>query len=143
MIKERRKELRIALLNEFIGWAPIDKLLKLSNAKISDISKSGVFIESKEQLHIGEIVELYITLPKDLGIMNLKGEVTWRRWATTKKSGLPIGFGVSIKHDNPKFEKIMESYTIYLRNKQIIEVSKRIIEEFFKQRPPTDKGPVA
>lgn len=143
MTKERRTDIRIPLLAESMAWAYEDAIKEVKTCKMTDISKNGVFIECSEYPEAGEVIQLYFQLPKELGILSLKAKVEWRRWAVTKKSKLATGFGVSIIHTDPKIDKIMESYAIYLRNKQIILVSKRIIEEFFSQRPPNDKGPVA
>lgn len=144
--KERRTDIRIPILNEAMAWSYEGKIAETKTCKILDISKNGVFIESKEYPELGETIEIYFQLPKDLGILTLKVKVEWRRWANTKKNPLPIGFGVSIIHTDAKLEKIMDSYVIYLRNKQIIQVSKKIIEEFFLKNPesnkPIDKGPI-
>lgn len=144
MNKEKRKQFRVLLMEEAIGWSKESNLLNVRTCKVSNISKSGTFIECSEMPEVDEILEIYIQLPAELGMMTLKGKVAWRRWATTKKSKLSMGFGIEFIFDSPKYEKIMESYTIYLRNKQIIVVSKKIIEEFLGTRqPPTDKGPIA
>jgi Tfp pilus assembly protein PilZ len=142
MNKEKRKDIRIPLLTESVYWSKQIDTLSLITSKMTDISKNGLFIESNEYPIIGEIVKVCFKLPSDLGVLPLNAKVTWRRWASSKKNKLPIGFGVNIIHEDPKLEQIMDKYVIYLRNKQIILVSKRIIEEFFGQKP-NDKGPVA
>ena len=145
--KEKRKEIRVQLTDENIQWNYLDNPFELKTSPILDISKNGVFIESKDMPNKDQVINLCFKLPLDLGLLPLKGKVTWRRWAATKKSKLPIGFGVSIIHDNTKFEKIFDSLVIFLRNKQIIKVSKQILEVFFgvKTPPsaPLDKGPIA
>lgn len=140
--KERRREIRIPLLNESIFWTETGNMSELNTSKISDISKHGMFIETIRQPGIGEIIDLLVKLPAELGALDLKAKVVWRRWAVTKKDPKKLGFSVQITYDNPKYEKIMDSFLIYLRNKQIIQVSKRILEEYNNRITPTrDKEP--
>jgi Tfp pilus assembly protein PilZ len=141
MTKERRKDIRIPLLRESITWTRHGKLFNLKTDKVTDMSVNGMFIESEVQPDIGEVVQIFVKLPGELGALDLSAKVKWRRWATSKKNPRPIGFGVNIGYDNPKIEKIMSSYLVYMRNKQIIEVSKRIVEEYFGRSKPIDKGP--
>jgi hypothetical protein len=44
--------------------------------------------------------------------------------------------GVRFDKLNSGTKKILDAYVVYLRNKQIINVSKRIIEEFFGSQGP-------
>lgn len=142
MIKERRKDIRVPLLKETVTWTRHGKMFNLKTDTVIDISINGLFIQSNDQPDIGEVVQIFVKLPGDLGALDLSAKVKWRRWATSKKNPMPIGFGVNIEYDNPKIEKIMNSYVVYMRNKQIITVSKRIIEEYFGTRKPVDKGPI-
>lgn len=132
--KERRKEIRIPLLAESILWIGNGQLTA-TESQVLDISKSGVFIKSANLPGVGSSISVSFKLPGDLGILNLKGTVAWRRWTPNKKIRGEVGFGVSFDHLDKSKEKIMDAYCIYMRNKQIIAVSKKIVEEFFSKRP--------
>jgi Tfp pilus assembly protein PilZ len=133
MNKERRKSYRMELLSEACGWSIVGSPKKTPN-KIINISTEGMFVESESNPQ-GEL-EIVLTLPGDLGNLDIKGTVVWRRWAVTKKNKEPLGFAVKFIH-NPNTKKVMDAFYTYLRNKQIMTVSNRIIEEFFGD----NKGP--
>ena len=129
MIKEQRKEFRIVLLSEEVGWSYANVTSK-TPSRLVDFSSEGVFIESKLLPKAKDVLEIVFLLPGDLGTLDIQGIVVWRRWAKRKKSNLPLGFAVKLIH-NPNTLKVMRAYVTYLRNKQIMTVSKRIQEEFF------------
>lgn len=129
MNKERRNKYRIELIQEICEWSKIGAQLKTTE-RICNLSPEGMFIESAANPNPQEVIELSLTLPGDLGNLDLKGVIIWRRWANKKKDKAPLGFAVKFLHsDNTK--PIIEALYSYLKNKQIITVSKRIIEEFF------------
>ena len=81
-----------------------------------------------------------IQLPGDLGVLSLDGEVVRVNWAINrKKNREAMGMGVRFDNLNSGTKKILDAYVVYLRNKQIINVSKRIIEEFFGSQGPKSK----
>jgi hypothetical protein len=127
MNKERRKHLRLDLIQEICGWSIVGSPKKMPN-RINNISIEGIFIES-ESTPSGTI-EISLTLPGDLGHLDITGNIIWRRWATLKKGNKPLGFAVKLNH-TPSTRTIMEAFCTFLRNKQIVTVSKRIIDEFF------------
>ena len=129
MNKERRKEYRIVLLSEEVGWSYINVISK-THDKLIDISSEGAFIESKLLPKSKDVLEIVFVLPGNLGHLKIKGVIVWCRWTKLKKSNLPLGFAVKLIHTEDSL-KIMKAYVTYLRNKQIILVSKRIQDEFF------------
>lgn len=142
MNKDKRKEIRIPLINEFVGVTKEDNLV--DQFQLSDISPIGCFIQSNKLKRPGEIIELVFSLPGDLGLFRVKAIVKQVKWAMTKKSNRHKGYGVEFdfegKEDNIK---IMNSYSSYLRNHQIIKVSKRILETYLglpvnNSNPPVD-----
>lgn len=128
-IKERRKHMRIALISESCFW--FDDQGKISHNSMTDINVGGVFIKSEVIPKSREKVVVRFHLPGELGNLNLAGVVVWKRWAVPKDSKLPKGFAVEFVGNKPAYIKVLEAYCIYLRNRQIIKVSKRIIDEFF------------
>ena len=133
MKKERRKEIRVDLISEHCVWSNRD--IPQQSTNLINISKSGAFLESNSLPKIGDVVCIKLLLPSDLGILEIPGKVKWRRWASIKSKQLPIGFGIEFMFDYIKTEKILEAYCTYLRNKQIIKVSQRIIDAFFADKP--------
>ena len=138
--KERRSSIRIPILSEACTYTFADALTDIEGT-LFDLSPIGVFINCKTQPNVKDIVKINFKLPQDMGILTLNGKVTHKRWAVTKKSKLSAGFGVKFEDNIPKYEEVMKSYAIYMRNKQIIQVSTRIIEEFFGLPAAEDKGP--
>lgn len=131
--KERRSDIRVPLLSESVT---LQGLHYIRNLQMLDVSAGGIFIKVEDNgdlLPNKEFITILFHLPGDLGIFELYGEVCRINWAISKKSKVKVEKGMAIKFwDIPETKKkIWDSYRIYLRNKQIITVSKRIIEEFF------------
>lgn len=127
--KERRRSIRVPLISESCYWSSMN--FKSKESAITDISEYGLFIKTSFMPEIKENIRVIINLPSDLGQLDLTAKVIIRRWAVSKKSKLEKGFAVEFVNVPEDTAKILGSLCIYLRNKQIIEVSKRIIEEFF------------
>jgi Tfp pilus assembly protein PilZ len=123
--KEKRSYIRIPMIEEYL-------IVSNQRYKIEDISESGVFIlECLDSIKANEIISLQFILPGDLGYLNLNGKVARINWTDVKKR--KKGAGIEL-YFNQNTSKIYKSFVTYLRNKQIITVSKRIIEEMnFKE----------
>jgi len=132
--KEKRSKIRIPLLVEACYWT--STTVTGESCSITDITSDGVFIKSSKFPVIGEDIRVKFVLPKDLGILELTGTVKWKRWTLKKGSTESLGFGIKFTFDVPSHKAIMEAYCTYLKNKQIIQVTKRLMEEFFNRRNP-------
>lgn len=138
--KDKRSHIRIPLLSESVSfeYIPTDgaKVIK-EVCGMADISNSGCFIKTIANVKPKSFITVNLTLPGDLGVMQVKGKVIWRRWAIKKGSkSQDLGMGVAFTDVSPTIQKVLDAYCVYLRNKQIITVSKRIIEEFFGPKEP-------
>lgn len=133
--KDRRQYIRIPLLSEA---AMVSIGRDLFKVKMTDVCQGGCFVEFEDlaNVKIGEIVVVNIQLPSDLGLIILEGRIVWTRWRKKAKSQEARGFGVCFHLPSGPQLKIWESWLVYIRNKQIITVSKRIIEEFFGSKVP-------
>lgn len=132
--KEKRAGIRIPLLSERIQYQVDGQNLY---ANVADITNDGSFLKTDKVLPPKTRVTLNITLPGDLGLLNIEGEVVRVNWALNRRLNKEtLGFGVKFLDLNPGTKKILDAYVVYLRNKQIINVSKRIIEEFFGNQGP-------
>ena len=140
MNKERRSQIRIDLISEFCLWSSANASIQTED-KITNFSTKGMFIESTTQPKPKEILDIFLTLPGDLGNLSIQGTVVWKRWVVTKKTKDPLGFAVEFIHTQST-RPIIEALYTYLRNKQIITVSKRIIEEFFTGPTSKPKFPI-
>lgn len=132
--KDKRAGIRIPLLSERIGyfWGEEKR-----EADIGDITNEGVFLRTTEILPPKTPLMIHILLPGDLGHLNVEGRVVRVNWTVNrKKNRESMGMGVRFENLNPGTKKILDAYVVYLRNKQIINVSKRIIEEFFGSQGP-------
>jgi Tfp pilus assembly protein PilZ len=138
--KEKRKTIRVRLLDGKCHWKLADGY-EYFDAKVSDFNSEGCFVQSLKPVGIKEHINLVFPLPGDLGEITIYGQVKWNRWhlKAKDKSKYDLGFGVEFTAVSESQKKILDSYTTYLRNRQIIAVSKRIIEEFFSKVPPTVK----
>jgi Tfp pilus assembly protein PilZ len=137
-IKEKRKTIRTKLINEQCAWSTDNILLETS--EVLNISTTGLFIKSNKQPANGEVVTIKFILPKELGTLTLRGKAVWRQWAVTKKMKEELGFGVEFSDNALDVMKILDAFCVYIRNKQIIKVSKRILEEIFGH--PSIKEPI-
>ena len=132
--KDKRAGIRIPLLSESITY--IHNGLE-KRADISDITNEGLFIKCNEVLAPKTDLVLQITLPGDLGSVQVNAKVIRVNWTVNrKKSRDHLGMGVRFEEVPANVKKILDAYVVYLRNKQIITVSKRIIEEFFGSEGP-------
>jgi Tfp pilus assembly protein PilZ len=132
--KEKRTGIRIPLLSEEIKYhfSGNEKL-----AVVGDITADGVFLKTSEILPPRSEVTLQIQLPGDLGELKVQGKVVRVNWAVQRKKHKEnLGFGVRFETLTEGTRKILDAYVVYLRNKQIISVSKKIIEEFFGSSNP-------
>lgn len=127
-LKERRKDIRIELLSEHMK-------INAKLVEIKNISPSGLFfVDDIEAFRIGDEVFIELGLPGDLGWVQVDGKIVHAKWAD--KDPTKRGFGVQFVNVPVNIQKIVDAFCVYLRNKQIITVSKRIIEEFFGNRKP-------
>ncbi|PIR21753.1 MAG: hypothetical protein COV44_11515 [Deltaproteobacteria bacterium CG11_big_fil_rev_8_21_14_0_20_45_16] len=127
--KDKRAGIRVPLLSEkvlfFVSTNQFD-------ADVGDITTEGVFLKSTELLKPQTAVNIQFSLPGDLGLLSVEGKVVRVNWAINRKRGKEhLGLGIRFENLTEGTKKILDAYVVYLRNKQIISVSKRIIEEFF------------
>jgi len=133
--KDKRSGIRIPLLSEKVAYFSSGREFA---ADITDITNEGLFLKTEDLLAPKTAVLLRLNLPGDLGSLQVNAEVVRVKWAVTRKKGQDqLGMGVRFVDVSPNIKKILDAYVVYLRNKQIITVSKRIIEEFFG----SDGGP--
>jgi len=132
--KDKRAGIRIPLLSEKLRYFIKDAVLE---AEVGDITNEGVFLKTTQILSPKTPLSIQFQLPGDLGVLNVKGSVVRVNWTVNRKRGKDqLGFGVKFEDLNESTKKILDAYVVYLRNKQIISVSKRIIEEFFGAQGP-------
>jgi Tfp pilus assembly protein PilZ len=132
--KDKRSGIRVPLLAEKIQYTFYDQSFE---ADIGDITNEGVFLKTQKLLVPKTPLEIHMSLPGDLGKLVVKGRVVRINWTVNRRKNKDhLGMGVQFEDVNPGAKKILEAYVVYLRNKQIISVSKKIIEEFFGSQGP-------
>lgn len=132
--KDKRTGIRIPLLSERAIYSVEGKDFE---ADIGDITNDGLFIKTDQLLTPRTRVALKLQLPGDLGTLQVTAKVVRVNWAVSRKAGKDtLGMGVRFDEVSPNIKKILDAFVVYLRNKQIITVSKRIIEEFFGNEGP-------
>ena len=131
-MKDKRSDIRIPIIVDKVQIRTIGYLRELT---LNDVAEGGIFVKVTDKddfLPPLTPVFMEFKLPGDLGILELNGEIRRVNWKVSKKHkkemlGMAIKFwGMPMNH-----KKIWDAFRIYLRNKQIITVSQRIIEEFF------------
>lgn len=132
--KDKRAGIRIPLLSERATYSLNGQDFE---ADIGDITNEGLFLKTEKLLSPQSKVQLKLNLPGDLGSLQVTASVVRVKWAATRKAGKDsLGMGVRFEEVSPNIKKILDAFVVYLRNKQIITVSKRIIEEFFGENGP-------
>lgn len=131
MNKERRKDMRLVLVYETVNIFDSNGIGYFR--KLRDISMGGAYIEDIA-LKPNEYANISIDLPGDLGKFPINFKVKRVDWAKTKKR--KQGIAVEFCDMSESNKNILSSYITYMRNRQIVSVSKRIIEEFFGRIPP-------
>lgn len=135
MSKDKRKSIRIPLLYQKVEFN-IAGLWALGDLK--DITTDGAFIKTDAQVKPNTQVSLRFELPGDLGDHYVSGKVVRVNWCVNKKKNIDdLGIGIEFDNLNESQKRILDAYVVYLRNKQIISVSKRIIEEFYGPKGPS------
>lgn len=130
MNKERRKNIRVPLILETCKWSSNEESFN-NSYEMKNISNDGMFIKSDTLPSSSDEISILFTLPGEIGQLKMKGKIVRIRWIATKKIEESKGFGIQFIEDEPKIMKILDAYVTYLRNRQIIQVSKKIIAEFF------------
>lgn len=126
--KERRSNIRIPLISEklFISVEGDEK-----EVFMYDITENGVFIKMEKDFYpIKSSVCCMFNLPGELGTFIINGKVKRIQWHK-KDNKHPTGFVVYFNELTQAESKIFSSYISYLRNKQIITISKRLVDELF------------
>jgi Tfp pilus assembly protein PilZ len=127
--KDKRTGIRVPLLSETITYFYNGEKKSCS---ITDITNDGLFLKTTELLTPRSEILLQLELPGDLGFIQVNAKVIRVNWTINRKKGREaMGMGLAFENVPANIKKILEAYVVYLRNKQIITVSKRIIEEFF------------
>lgn len=104
-----------------------DDGLTWSEISLLNISNEGVFIG--HLLKPQDRVLLRFKMPGDLGNLTMPFRVARTVWTANKKAKV-VGSGGTLTFATQAQRKIWESMVVFMRNKQIIEISKRIIAEF-------------
>ncbi len=137
--KDKRTGIRVPLLSETVTYFYKGESRACA---ITDITNDGLFLKTQEILAPRSEITLQLELPGDLGFIQVQALVIRVNWAMSKKkSRETLGMGIRFVSVAPNIQKILEAYVVYLRNKQIISVSKRIIEEFFGPDGSSKKTP--
>ena len=129
MNKEKRSDIRVELLNEYCE-------IGARAYRVMNISKGGMFIKASSSEMLMKPNEFFFVtfeLPGQLGFLSIPctvGRVVWK----TNKKNKELGFSAKFGKLSSGNTKILDAFLIYLRNKQIMSVSKRIIEEFLGPR---------
>lgn len=132
--KNKRRVIRVPLLSESL--AINDAVTGLQRVEMKDISPYGAFLATSIPVKPRQVIDLEFHLPNSLGIIPVKATVIRVNWTINKKKHKDtIGFGCQFINVSENNQRILDAYVVYLRNKQIITVSKRIIEEFMGPRP--------
>lgn len=130
--KDRRADIRIPLLS---GKVVLKGFHYMAALTMDNVSEGGLFLKVDNQtdfLRPKDPVIVQFLLPGELGTLELHGEICRVNWTTNKKiKNHLMGMAVKFWEKPESIKKVWEAYRVYLRNKQIIEVSKRIVEEFF------------
>lgn len=133
--KEKRKLIRVPIIT---GKVDLRQGHHSRSVDVNDISGEGIFIKTDILLAPGSQVEIGLHLPGDLGVLLLESKVVRVRWGVpkgTKVEEAPLGMALRFKTTLSQ-QKILDAYVVYLRNRNIIDVSKRIISEFFGDKQP-------
>ncbi len=104
--ERRRKEPRIPI-HILVDFKSSD-IVTMEHAQ--NISRQGIFIETRDILPIGSSVLLSFILPGTPRLITVLGEVVWARRKTLhKQSSTPAGIGIRFAEINPEDEAaIME-----------------------------------
>ena len=137
--KDKRAGIRVSLLSETVTYYHNGEAKACA---VTDITNDGLFLKTQEILKPKSEITLQLELPGDLGFVQVQAQVMRVNWALNKKKGREtLGMGIRFLNVAQNIKKILEAYVVYLRNKQIISVSKRIIEEFFGPEAGPKKNP--
>jgi Tfp pilus assembly protein PilZ len=134
MSKERRSHIRTALMSHTVIF---EYGGESHTGYLFDITKKGTFLDTDISIPPKATVKLILELPGDLGTLPVTANVVRVNWAATKNNpSKKKGVGLEFAYMSEGSTKILEALVTYLRNKTIISVSKRIMEEFYDSKGP-------
>ena len=112
--KDKRAGIRIPLLSEratyHLNGQDID-------TDIGDITNEGLFLKTETLLAPQTKIQLRLTLPGDLGSLQVSGTVVRVNWAATRKKGKDhLGMGIRFDDVSPNIKKILDAFVVYLRS---------------------------
>lgn len=132
-MKDKRRSFRYQFLENRIAIGVIQDKHEHS-LSILNMSKEGCFIPKTEnKFKIGSRVILRLQIP-ELSVLNeffVPAIVSRVVWSEKQKQPVGTGFEFQLEELDENAVKILHSAMEYYRNKTIIEVSKRILQEFF------------
>lgn len=130
-MKEKRNDMRLDVISGDVAKINFDIV------SVKNISPTGIYVIvddiTKYKVNTYVIVDLFLPekLHAEYGSIPIKGKITRITWAQLKdkKLGLAIKFEYT---DKNSMKQVVESLIHYIKNKQIVSVSKRILEEYGK-----------
>ena len=130
-VKEKRNEIRLEIITGDLAKINLDVV------SVKNISSTGIYVIvddiTKYKVNTYVIVDLFLPekLYTEYGSIPIKGKITRINWVEVKnrKLGLAIKFEYEEKNST---KQVVESLINYIKNRQIISVSKRILEEYGK-----------
>lgn len=126
--EEKRKDIRIPILNESVELFSADGVY--IKGELKDISQSGAFVYIDPIFKPNTQIFFKIKLPGDLGFSTFEGNIVRVEWVKSKKKRP----GIAVEFNQNMSELVNRTFTAwitYIRNKQIISVSRKILEDFF------------
>ncbi len=101
---ERRKHPRV-LIRAMVDYESQDTFLYDYS---QNLSEGGLFINTKNPLSVGEVLDLKFSLPDVEKVFQVKGEVRWV--IEDEKDGLMRGMGIAFKDLDEDDKKLIQSY---------------------------------
>ena len=136
--KDKRSSIRIPLTEQTCYMQSIKYGRQL--VELKDITNKGMFIGCDKFHKPGETVSFEFILPGDLGELYILAQVKRLQWTKSKKKKWDYtGMGLEFCVVDQAKQRTLNSYVVYLRNRQIIQISQRIIEQFFGPRGPNER----
>ena len=127
MKKEKRKNMRLEIISGDVA------MVNMEIVTVKNLSPEGIYVYlddiTKYKINNYCIVDLFLpeSMKDEYGAIPIKGKIIRFDWRETKDK--KMGMAIKFEYEKEKVKSVVESLICYTKNRQIVSVSKKILEE--------------
>jgi len=133
MKKEKRKNMRLEIISGDVA------MVNMEVVTVKNLSLEGIYVHlddiTKYKVNNYCIVDLFLpeSMKDEYGAIPVKGKIIRFDWRETKDK--KIGMAIKFEYEKERVKSVVESLICYTKNRQIVSVSKKILEKVWEKNP--------